>query len=107
MQEEISSFSGNMVAFFRPRKRTFYLLKWNTLVRKWCKYDEDCPNLTIHKSSLHTSSKAIINIQRMRNVTSNISVRADSCYLNSGQHNIVILKSNDNIPSNRLLLSIK
>jgi len=100
MPEQISTFTGNMVAFFRPRKRTFYLLRWNTLVRKWCKYEEECPNLSIHKSSLHTSANAIIHVQRLRNVTANTSVKADGCYLNSGEHNIAILKSDGSIPLN-------
>lgn len=92
MTERIHNFIGNIIAFHRPIKRTYYFLSWNTTAREWGAYDRDHEVFSLHKSTAHTLHGAVdlnIRLGRGRN---RISIVSDKCFLKSGNIYIPILK---------------
>lgn len=49
----IQSFMNSHIAFFRPRKRVYFLLEWNVQRNKWTKYTGEPRNFSLHKSATH------------------------------------------------------
>jgi len=54
-------FNGEYLAVFRPRRRTYIFLKWNTPNRIWDSNNEMFENLTLHRSH-HTPVRGYLNI---------------------------------------------
>ena len=100
---EITAFTNSTVAFFRPRKRTFYFFKWDNPTRKWFREGGDYPNLTIHKATNHVMSTAKLVLAHTRNRILEINIRADGTFLKSENKIIPILKSRTNIPASLIL----
>jgi hypothetical protein len=92
MTERIHNFTGNLIAFHRPIKKTYYFFTWNTTAREWGAYDGNHENISLHKSRTHTLNGAVdINVRlgRRRHI---ISIVSDKCFLKSGNIHIPILK---------------
>ena len=95
----IETFHGDLMAFFRPIKKSYFILKWNTDLLQWRKFEEDLPNLTIHRSNL-TAATAYINIQPSRGFQPNrIQISAEGYFLKSADRIVTIVrKISGNIP---------
>jgi hypothetical protein len=92
MTERINNFISNIVAFYRPIKRTYYFLIWNTTTREWGAYDTDHENITLHKSTAHIRNGNVdihIRLGRRRHI---VPIVSDRCFLRSGNTYIPILK---------------
>jgi hypothetical protein len=92
MTERIHNFTGNIIAFHRPIKKTYYFFTWNTTAREWGEYDRDHENISLHKSSAHTLNGAVdINVRLGRRRV-RVGIVSDKCFLKSGNIHIPILK---------------
>lgn len=95
MADLIDHFITSHVAFFRPIKRTYVVLRWHTAVRKWLKFSGDLPNLTLHRSLVTDNGTVHINIATRPNGTPQlIEVRSRGYYLQSGDIRITLLEKN-------------
>lgn len=93
MTERIQNFTANIVAFYRPIKKTYYFFTWNTTARVWGAYDGNHENISLHKSTAHTLNGNVdINVILGRG-RYRIGVVSDKCFLKSGNIHIPILKS--------------
>lgn len=92
MPHRIHNFTGNLIAFHRPIKRTYIFLKWYETTRKWHRCEQEHPQISLHKSTAHDDTGEVnINIQMGRS-TRNIPITADRCFLKSGTVYIPIVK---------------
>jgi len=88
----IHNFTGNLIAFHRPVKRTYFFLKWFENTQKWHRCDDDHPQISLHRSTAHNSTGEVnINLQLGRS-TRNIHITADRYFLKSGTVSIPIVK---------------
>jgi hypothetical protein len=82
MADAIHNFTTSHLAFFRPIRRTYYVIKWDNENRKWCKFTDDLPNLILKRSSVSTRGRVNINVARHRHATTReINVLAEGYYL--------------------------
>ena len=59
----IHTFLGTRIAFYRPRKRTYYLFEWSPAHNYWSRSRvTDSPTIVKHKTELHTHSSVIIRL---------------------------------------------
>jgi hypothetical protein len=92
MPHRIHNFTGNLIAFYRPIKRTYFFLKWFDATQKWHMCEEDHPQISLHKSTAHDAMGEVnINVHLGRS-TRNIHITADRCFLKSGPVYIPIVK---------------
>ena len=86
----IENFIGERIAFYKPRKRTYYLLKWCPTKRRWFSPTLELSEHPIrkHKSSRHLASSVIINLINNTSIT----ITSYGEYLNIGDENIPIVK---------------
>ena len=104
MPDRIHTFRDPLICFFRSRKRTYYVLQWETGVRKWVRTDINLPNLTLHRSSV--SRDGYVNINVATHLTGRsklIPITADGFYLKSGDLCIPILKTTSHISQTFML----
>jgi hypothetical protein len=100
MADEIHTFNTHHVAFFRPIKRTYVFLFWHHHVRKWLKFTDTLPNLTLHRSSTTDNGAVSINIATRPNGTAQlINVRSRGYYLQSGNTRITLLEKTGALPA--------
>ena len=89
---QIDNFIHTSIAFYRPIKRTFYILRWDSNIRRWRKYcDEDHEVPTVHRSDSLPPATCKIYIKNGRN-TYNITVRANGLFLKMDGENIPIVE---------------
>ena len=91
--ETIHRFNSMFLAFFRPIKRTFYLMRWNTDVNRWEYYTGEHTPFTLHKSSRHTTNgSVVIRMQTARQNTTDARIGCDGSFLKNGDLMIPIAK---------------
>jgi len=91
-QITIDNFVNTMVAFHRPIKRTYFILRWDSNIRRWRKYsNEDHEIGTLHRSNSLPPASCKLYIKNGRN-TYNITIRADGYFLNMGGDIIPIVE---------------
>lgn len=92
-ESRIHRFNFNLIAFFRPVKRTYYIFSWNTELNLWCKYQEEHANITIHKTIAHGQGRCDINVQKGGSTRKYVlTVTADGHFLKIGDLDVPILK---------------
>lgn len=97
--DAIHTFNTHHVAFFRPIKRTYIILYWNGVRRRWLKYTGDLPNLSIHRSLTTDNGRVRISIStRPNGIIQQIDVRSRGYYLQSGTNLITILEKDGSLP---------
>jgi hypothetical protein len=101
MADAIHNFIDSHIAFFRPIKRTYYVLKWNSDVRKWCKFTDDLPDLVLKRSSTSVRGRVKINVARHQYAqTREVNVLAEGYYIQSGLIYITLLKNEGTVLQN-------
>jgi len=66
--ERIHTFHGFLLAFYRPIKRTFYLMEWDSTSTpmRWKQHAGEHPPFTVHKTTAHSSGSVTIKIKKSR-----------------------------------------
>jgi hypothetical protein len=88
--ERIDNFVGNRIAFYKPRKHTYYLMAWAHVARYWVSSQlNPVPALiSKHKTRTHRNSVVTIRISNGRNM----EISSACEYLRIGNENIAIVK---------------
>ena len=88
--EDIFNFKTNMIALWRPQKRTYHALTWHANQRHWRPWTGTVEGgLSKHKSTAHTVSGAV-DIKLMNNTM--IRVMAEGEFLMLGATRITLVK---------------
>ena len=93
MEESIHQFDGNLLAFWRPRKRTYYFLSWKPDTSRWEHYDEEHTPFTLHKTTLHERGSVTIRIKSVGPRHYQTRIHCDGTFLLNGPLVIPIAKS--------------
>jgi hypothetical protein len=93
MEESIHQFDGNLLAFWRPRKRTYYFLSWKPDANRWEHYDEEHTPFTLHKTTLHERGSVTIRIKSAGPRHYQTRIHCDGTFLLNGPLVIPIAKS--------------
>ena len=93
MEESIHQFDGNILAFWRPRKRTYYFLSWKPDTNRWEHYDEEHTPFTLHKTTLHERGSVTIRIKSVGPRHYQTRIHCDGTFLLNGPLVIPIAKS--------------
>ena len=93
MEESIHQFDGNLLAFWRPRKRTYYFLSWKPEANRWEHYDEEHTPFTLHKTTSHERGSVIIRIKSGGPRHYQTRIHCDGTFLLNGTHVIPIARS--------------
>ena len=97
---QIQTFETVLLAFFRPRKRTYFFLRWLQDRRVWAKYTGDPRPFTLHQSSSHIAGGCTINFAnnygRGRQVSMRIACRG--FFLKSGTEIVPLVDIHGTIP---------
>ena len=97
MAQRIHNFTTNLIAFYRPIKKTYFFLTWNSDVRKWLKYKENIQNLSLHRSTVTQSGKVNIIIAKRPVATgTHVEVTSDGYYLKSGNIVATLVRQSGN-----------
>jgi hypothetical protein len=98
-RERIHNFRTNLIAFYRPVKKRFFLMTWDTTHRRWLNYKDSQAeyNFTLHRSTISRSGKLDIFVakqKRNRGISNTlcIEVLSDGYFLQSGDVRVPILK---------------
>lgn len=86
----IHNFLGNRIAFYKPRKRSYYLLAWSNTRNYWvgsALVDNPPPTIMKHRTTSHVASSVTIHLQNGRAM----SVLSRCEYLLIGDEEIPIL----------------
>ena len=89
-EHRIFNFTGNLIAFHRPRKNTYYLMSWSAQQRYWTTANvrTNVGPIKMHGSGLHrVASYVTIRLQN----SSNIEIRSIGNYLRIGEANVPIV----------------
>ncbi|NBO09779.1 MAG: hypothetical protein EBV30_10685, partial [Actinobacteria bacterium] len=93
MEENIHRFDGNLLAFWRPRKRTYYFLSWKPEANRWEHYDEEHTPFTLHKTTSHERGSVIIRIKSAGPRHYQTRIHCDGTFLLNGNLVIPIARS--------------
>jgi len=93
MEENIHSFHGNLLAFWRPRKRTYYFLSWKPDANRWEHYDEEHTPFTLHSSTSHERGSVNIRIKSAGPRHYQTRIHCDGRFLLNGPLVIPIAKT--------------
>ena len=93
MEESIHQFHGNLLAFWRPRKRTYYFLSWKPDANRWEHYDEEQTPFTLHKTTSHERGSVIIRIKSAGPRHYQTRIHCDGTFLLNGTLVIPIARS--------------
>jgi hypothetical protein len=94
MAETIANFQNQCIAFYRPRKRSYFLLQWQQTVRKWMKYMGDQRTFTLHRATTQRNGSCHIVYATSRGRSDNrIYITADGHFLKSGDMIVPILET--------------
>ena len=90
-QHRIYNFTGNLIAFHRPRKNTYYLMSWSTQQQFWtiANIPPNTSPVIMHGSGLHRVLSYVTI--RLHN-SSYVEIRSIGNYLRIGQHNVPIVQ---------------
>jgi len=91
-QPRIQTFNTNFIAFFRPIKRTYYILQWHEEFHFWGKHNELHPLITLHKTMNHGEGSCVIHVQKGRRDIYLITVKGDGHFLKIGNLTIPIMQ---------------
>ena len=96
-EHRIYNFTGNLIAFHRPRKNTYYLMSWSTQQQFWtiANIPPNASPVTMHGSGLHRVSSYVTI--RLHN-TSYVEIRSNGNYLRIGQQNVPIVQRVAGLP---------
>jgi len=89
-QHRIYNFTGNLIAFHRPRKDTYYLMSWSTQQRYWTTANvrTNVGPIKKHGSGLHrVASYVTIRLQN----NSQVEIRCIGNYLRIGECDVPIV----------------
>lgn len=89
-QHRIYNFTGNLIAFHRPRKNTYYLMSWSAQQSYWtvANVRTNVGPIKMHGSGLHrVASYVTIRLQN----SSNIEIRCIGNYLRIGECDVPIV----------------
>jgi hypothetical protein len=88
--ERIHNFVENRIAFYKPRKHTYYLMEWAANMRRWTssRLNPIPALITKHKTRTHRNSVVTICILNGRNM----EISSACEYLRVGNENIPIVK---------------
>jgi hypothetical protein len=105
MSNQIQTFTGGYICFYRRNKRTYYILGWSADVRKWVRVLPEFTNLALHRSRVSRDGIVNINIATSSGASQNrISVTADGYYLKSSTDCCIpILKTRRSLPAGFML----
>ena len=93
MAETIHTFNTFYIAFFRPIKRSYFMLRWNANARRWIKSTTDMPNLALRRSTLTQNGQVTVNVATSVNgPLTNIQLVSRGYYLESGEEKISIVE---------------
>ena len=89
-EHRIHNFTGNLIAFHRPRKNTYYLMSWSTQQRYWsgATIRPNVSPVKMHGSGLHRFASYVTI--RLHN-RSNIEIRSIGNYLRIGECDVPIV----------------
>jgi len=93
MEESIHNFNGNLLAFWRSRKHTFYFLCWKPDANRWEHYDEEHTPFTLHRTTSHGRGSVIIRIKSAGPRHYQTRIHCDGTFLLNGPLVIPIAKS--------------
>ena len=93
MEESIHQFDGNLLAFWRPRKRTYYFLSWKPDANRWEHYDEEHTPFRVHKTTWHERGSVIIRIKSAGPRHYQTRIHCDGTFLMNGPLVIPIARS--------------
>lgn len=94
MADTIANFQNANIAFYRPRKRSYFFLQWNNMVRKWMKYNGDQRTFTLHRSlTQHHGSCHIVYATSRGRSENRIHITADGHFLKSGDMIVPIVET--------------
>lgn len=93
MEENIDNFYGNLLAFWRPRKQTYYFLSWKPDANCWEHYNEEHTPFTLHSSTIHERGSVNIRIKSAGPRYYQTRIRCDGRFLLNGPLVIPIAKS--------------
>jgi hypothetical protein len=97
---QIQVFENSLIAFYRPRKRTYFFLQWLQDRRVWAKYTGDQRVFTLHQSSSHNAAGCTIvfanNYGRGRQKSMRIACRG--FFLKSGTEFVPLVDIHGTIP---------
>jgi hypothetical protein len=99
MEEQIHTFDGDLLAFWRPRKRTFYFLEWDDTSARWEHYEGEHTPFTLHKSTFHRDGTVNIRVKGSRQL---VQVKCDGRFLRLGTVIIPIGKGDRPVPPHRI-----
>lgn len=83
MPDQIQTFNESLIAFYRPRKRTYFFLEWNNDMRRWRKYTGDQRPFTLHVSSTQAPGSCTISCTVARR-EQRVQIRCNGFFLKSG-----------------------
>lgn len=89
-EHRIYNFTGNLIAFHRPRKNTYYLMSWSTQQRYWsgATIQPNVSPVKMHGSGLHRfASYVTIRLQN----SSYVEIRSIGNYLRIGECDVPIV----------------
>jgi hypothetical protein len=89
--DRIQNFTGTRIAFFRPRKRVYFMLEWNQTARNWQRSMTDFPNLTLHRSRQQEPARCTLTIRANGQTVLEKWCQALGYYLMSGTTVIAIV----------------
>lgn len=92
MPGQIQNFNDTLIAFYRPRKRTYFFLQWNETFRKWVKYTGEQRAFTLHVSSNQEAGSCTITCKIGRR-QQNIRIYCNGFFLKD-ETSIVALADN-------------
>ena len=90
-QHSIYNFLGNLIAFHRPRKNTYYLMSWSTQQRYWTTANvrANVGPIKRHGSGLHrVASYVVIRLQN----GASVEIGSNGDYLRIGECNVPVVK---------------
>lgn len=94
MTDQIRGFRTFHLAFFRPIKRSYFILHWNNVFRKWVCYSEPLENLHLCRSRVNIDGIVRINVAPAVNKHArNIQVISKGFYLESGNTQITLVEN--------------
>lgn len=93
MTDQIHSFRTSHIAFFRPIKKSYFVLHWNNVVRKWVCNSDPLENLRLYRSTVSLDGKVRINVAtRAGSRSINTEVKSSGYFLESGLTQITIVE---------------
>lgn len=97
----IGGFLGNLIAFWRPQKNSYFALYWDANIRKWTRWNGNFGEISKHKTTAHAGVTGI-NITLSNDSTLQIVSDGEFLKTDTPNINIIIVKRSGGalIPNN-------